>query len=301
MDTLFSLKVFREIAEQGSFTRAAERLDISKAMASKHIQHLEKQVQTKLLLRNSRYVHLTEAGKQYYLQCSQALDTLAQAAEQAADYTNKPQGLLRITMPLWFANARVSEWLAEYRERYPDVTLDLILNNHHNDLAAEGIDLALRVSAAPNPSLIVRPLGEIHFYLVAAPDYLERYGTPEQPQQLAQHHAVLPSYIHINPLNVYTPQGEAVALTLPSTVSSDNTLMNYHLVKAGAGIGLLPEPIIAEDIREGRLIKLLPECRVLSTTLYAAYVNRNFLSRKVRSFIDFLLEKTAVIGNADQN
>lgn len=293
MDTLFSLKVFCEIAEQGSFTRAAERLHISTAMASKHIQHLEKQVQTKLLLRNSRHVHLTEAGRQYYRHCSHALDTLSQAAEQAADHTNKPQGLLRITMPLWFANARVSAWLTEYRERYPEVTLDLILNNHHNDLAAEGIDLALRVAAAPGPSLIVRPLGDIRFYLVASPSYVARHGMPEQPQQLAQYHAVLPSYIHINPLSINTPQGESVALTLSSVVSSDNTLMNYHLVKTGAGIGVLPEPIIAGDLADGSLVQLLPECRIAPSTLYAAYVNRNFLSRKVRSFIDFLLEKNA--------
>ena len=149
MDTLFSLKVFRQVVQSGSFTRAADQLDISTAMASKHVSHLENTIQAKLLHRNSRNLHLTEAGEEYYRQCSYALDTLDTAAQKAAGGADTPQGMLRVTMPLWFAGGNMSAWLAEYRQRYPKVTLDLVLDNRHIDLIAEGFDLALRVSKPP--------------------------------------------------------------------------------------------------------------------------------------------------------
>ena len=155
MDTLFSLKVFRQVVQSGSFTRAAEQLDISTAMASKHVSHLENTIKAKLLHRNSRNLHLTEAGEEYYRQCSYALDTLDTAAQKAAGGADTPQGMLRVTMPLWFAGNLIGTWLAEYRERYPEVTLDLVLDNRHVDLIAEGFDLALRVAKTLSPSLIV--------------------------------------------------------------------------------------------------------------------------------------------------
>ena len=164
MDTLFSLKVFREVVQQGSFTRAADKLDISIAMASKHVSHLENSIHAKLLHRNSRNLHLTEAGEEYYRQCSYALETLDTAAERAASGTDTPQGLLRITMPQWFANSRMADCFAEYRRRYPEVTLELSLDNRKIDLIADGFDMALRVSSDPQPSLIVKPLTEIRFF-----------------------------------------------------------------------------------------------------------------------------------------
>ncbi|EOF8776280.1 LysR family transcriptional regulator [Neisseria gonorrhoeae] len=159
MDTLFSLKVFRQVVQSGGFTRAADALGISTAMASKHVSHLENTVQAKLLHHNSRNLSLTEAGEEYYRQCSYALDTLDDAAQKAAGGTEKPQGLLRVTMPLWFAGSQICNWLAEYRERYPEVALELILDNRHVDLIAEGVDLALRVSQTLSPSLIGAPAG----------------------------------------------------------------------------------------------------------------------------------------------
>lgn len=191
MDTLFSLKVFRQVVQSGSFTRAADQLNISTAMASKHVSHLENTIQAKLLHRNSRNLHLTEAGEEYYRQCSYALDTLDTAAQKAAGGTDTPQGMLRVTMPLWFAGGNMSAWLAEYRQRYPKVTLDLVLDNRHIDLIAEGFDLALRVSKTPSPSLIVKPLAKIEFVLLAAPDYLARYtrsrhAAPSHPAFLYQ-------------------------------------------------------------------------------------------------------------------
>ena len=292
MDTLFSLKVFRQVVQSGSFTRAAEQLGISTAMASKHVSHLENSIRAKLLHRNSRNLHLTEAGEQYYHQCSYALDTLQSAAEQAAAGTDTPQGILRITMPLWFACPLVSRWLAEYRQLYPAVQLDLSLSNRSVDLIAEGFDLALRVSDEPHPSLIVRPLAEIEFYLLAAPDYLRRHGTPHMPQHVAGHQAVLSTYVdkrHIEAL--HRESGERAEIKLNAVAGSDNTLMVGQMIEAGIGIGYQPAWAVEDELAVGRLVRLLPDYRLFTATLYAAYVDRAFLSAKVRSFIDFFAQK----------
>ena len=203
MDTLLSLRVFCEVVQQRSFTRAAEKLGISTAMASKHVSHLERHVRAKLLQRSSRSLNLTEAGEAYYRRCAEALDTLDTAAERAAGSAETPQGQLRITMPMWFVSTMFCGWLAEYRRCYPQVSLDLILANRKADLIAEGIDLALRVSSdGLPPGLIVRPLAEIPFYLVAAPEHLAEYGTPATPQQAAAHPFVLPAYTDVDSLTV---------------------------------------------------------------------------------------------------
>ncbi|MFH6973976.1 LysR family transcriptional regulator [Neisseria sp. 23W00296] len=292
MDTLLSLRVFCEVVQQRSFTRAAEKLGISTAMASKHVSHLERHVRAKLLQRSSRSLNLTEAGEAYYRRCAEALDTLDTAAERAAGSAETPQGRLKITMPMWFANAMFCGWLAEYRRRYPQVTFDLILDNRKADLIAEGIDLALRVSSdGLPPGLIVRPLAEIPFYLAAAPEHLAEYGTPATPQEAAAHPFVLPAYTDVDSLTVSRGR-ERHTLRPEAAVRTDNTQMTRQMVLAGCGLGYLPEWTARRDLENGRLIRLLPDWHIFSATLYAAYPDRTFLSAKVRSFIDFLCEKT---------
>ena len=292
MDTLFSLKVFRHVVQNGSFTRAAEQLNISTAMASKHVSHLENTIQAKLLHRNSRNLHLTEAGEEYYRQCSYALDTLDTAAQKAAGGTDKPQGMLRVTMPLWFANSLLSSWLVEYRERYPEVTLDLVLDNRHVDLIAEGFDLALRVSKTPNPSLIVKPLAVIQFVLVASPEYIRQHGKPTTLEEVGKHQAILPSYTNQRNVEItHTASGEKATLSLKPVMLTDNTLMVRELVKTGGGIGYQPLLVVQKDLEDGSLVRLLPEYTMINEQLNAAYVDRAFLSAKVRSFIDFINEK----------
>ena len=292
MDTLFSLRVFREVIRCGSFTRAADKLGISTAMASKHVSHLEKQVCAKLLQRNSRSLHLTAEGEAYYQRVSEALMLLDTAASEAG--SNHPQGHLRLTAPIWCANPVFARWMGEYRERYPAVSLDIILDNGMRDLVGEGIDLALRVSKTPAPTLVVRPLFTVQFVLVASPAYLRRHGVPQTPQDAAAHQAVLPSYADISEMPYSTDDGSDT-LQLASPLQSNSTLMLHQLLLAGGGIGYLPLWLIEDDLAAGRLVRLLPAYRFSSVTLHAAYPERRHLSAKVRSMIDFLVEKAAAM------
>ena len=198
MDTLLSLKIFAQIVESGSFTRAAECLGISTAMASKHLSHLEKHLGIRLMQRNSRSLSLTAEGEVYYRQSIEALQLLDAAAAQAGSGRETPQGHLRLTAPIWCANPVFADWMREYRARYPEVSLDIILDNDMRDLIGEGIDLALRVSRAPIPSLVVRRLFEVRFALVASPAYIRRHGLPRTLEDAASHSAVLPSYADIS-------------------------------------------------------------------------------------------------------
>ena len=250
MDTLLSLKIFAQIVESGSFTRAAECLGISTAMASKHLSHLEKHLGIRLMQRNSRSLSLTAEGEVYYRQSIEALQLLDAAAAQAGSGRETPQGHLRLTAPIWCANPVFADWMREYRARYPEVSLDIILDNDMRDLIGEGIDLALRVSRAPIPSLVVRRLFEVRFALVASPAYIRRHGLPRTLEDAASHSAVLPSYADISRM---------------------------------------------DDLTAGRLVRLLPDWQLRSITLHAAYPDRRHLSAKIRSFIDFLVEKAKTV------
>ncbi|UYZ69400.1 LysR family transcriptional regulator [Moraxella bovis] len=295
MDTLTSIKVFHQVVLTGSFTKSADSLDMSVAMTSKHVAHLERTLGTKLLHRNSRNIHLTDAGEQYYRESLYALELLDSAKETAQGATDGVRGMLKITMPRWFANPKMAGYLSEFQARYPDVTLNVSLSNQFVDLVADGFDLALRITHDPKLSLIARPLTRMDFYLVASPDYLSRHGTPTTPDELndpACHRVILPTYVKMDSVSIYhhATQAEFVLNLKPSMYSNDTPMIS-ELVRAGAGIGYAPSWLVEHDLADGRLVQLLADYELLSVTLYAVYVDRAFLSARVRAFIDFMVEK----------
>lgn len=278
MDTLQSMRIFRQIVENGSFSKAADQMDLSTSMVSKHLSHLENYLQAKLLNRTSRKLSLTEMGEQYYQRCIIALDDLEEAKQIVSQGTIHPQGTLKITMPVWFATPPFANLLAEYRRRYPRVNLQLSLDNHHADLVGQGFDLALKVTTHLSDNLIVKPIASIAFHWVASPQYLTEFT--KQPQQLwDQHKGLVPTYTHLE--HHFT-----------DTIASDNTLMLYQLALAGQGVAYLPSYLCDDAVRNGKL-QIIPHPANRNHTLYAVYMNREFMSAKVRSFIDFIAENFA--------
>jgi DNA-binding transcriptional LysR family regulator len=296
MDTLTSLKIFRHVAESGSFTAAADRMGISPAMASKHVAHLEREMRARLLNRSSRHVSLTEAGAVYFEHCCDALDTLDGAAAALREGHEEPRGSLRITAPIWCATGYFAGLLAGYRQRYPQVILDLHLSNRKVDLAREAFDLALRVTNEPSPSLIVRPLCDIRFHAVATPGLLAQYRRnqhlPEDaalgPADFSRLNAIIASYLPpSSTLGAGSPSGQ-IGIRVTTVMKSDNTGLTYECVLAGVGSALLPEWLVGQDLASGRLVPLMPQLEPISVKLFAAYTNRMYLTPKVRSFIDYL-------------
>ncbi|WP_244848459.1 LysR family transcriptional regulator [Caballeronia sp. SL2Y3] len=287
MDALTSLRVFREVVEAGSFVKAAERLDISTAMTSKHVANLERQLGVRLLNRTTRHLSLTEAGSVYYEQSREALDILQAAEAAVGAQTAEPKGVLKVTAPGWFANRRFADLLVAYQARYPGVLVDLRLENRFVDLVEEGYDMALRATSEPSPSLIVRPLCTMPFVLAGSRAYLERHGEPRHPDDLARHRMVLPTYTNIESVTLSGPDG-AVIVRNQAVLKTNDTSMALQLVKAGIGLAYFPLWIVEAELESGALVRVLPDYAAFAPAVYAVYTSRKYMTTKVRTFIDFL-------------
>ncbi|MEZ7810946.1 MULTISPECIES: LysR family transcriptional regulator [Alcaligenes] len=292
MDTIQSLRVFREIVAAGSFAAAAQRLDMSAPMVSKHLANLEKQLGARLLHRSSRRLSLTELGQTYFDYCLQALDTLERGQQALSGSEHLPQGVLRVTAPVWFANRKVAQLLQDYQTRFPEVTLDMSLSNHKVDLVAEGFDLALRVMREPAPHQIARLICPTPFHLVASPEFVAQHGMPRNCAEVMRLPAISPSYLQQPSFEFLGPDGPE-SLRLNPFMRSDNTNLTYYSALGGAGLAYLPEWLVMDDLENGRLVRLLPDYTEELQQLHAVYASRRYLTPKVRSFIDFLLEELA--------
>lgn len=290
MDTLLSMRVFRQVVEQGSFVAAAARLHISTAMASKYVMYLERRLGTRLLQRSSRHLSLTEAGALYLDQCRDLLDSLDELEASIGHSAISTRGTLRISAPAWFANARFARVLADYQTRYPEVVLDIDLSGRLVNLVEEGFDLALRVTQNPGASLIARPLCSVQFHLVAAPSYARHHGLPQSLEQLAQHamlgYALLPTP---DTLQLQGPDGPFTLRLRPVLRSNSDTLLREAAL-AGAGLAFMPGWLVDDDVAAGRLLPVLPEVSLPAGQLYAVYASRRHVSSKVRTFVDFMSE-----------
>lgn len=285
MDRLTSLRIFREIVETGSFSGAAERLGVSAPMASKHIAQLETQTGARLLNRSSRHLSPTAAGELYYAQCRQALDILDAADAEVQRDAATPRGQLKITAPNWCANPRFARALADYRDAYPEVIVDLRLENRRLDLVTEGLDLALRAGLDPAPTLFARLICRVPFHAVASPAYLARHGVEPGATRLAGLDLIVPSYLGADKLAPLRAAGAGAAMR------SDDSNLTYHAVLAGVGVAVLPDWIVGEDIAAGRLAVLPLDPPIPEIPLHAVYVSRRHVPPKLRSFIDFFAKR----------
>ncbi len=291
MDTLTSMKVLRQVVESGSFVAAAERLHLSTAMISKHVMHLERNLGARLLNRNSRHLSLTEAGRVYYEQCREMLDNLEMVEAAVRQSTVVARGVLKISAPVWFANPLFTKALAEYRSRYPDVSLDLNLNDRVVDLVEEGFDLALRVTPnEPASSVLTQRICPIQFMLVGSSDYLQRNGYPKTPNELSKHIGISYYYSQFpDEMFFEGPKGRET-IKLAVSIRSNNTMMMHQAAIASMGLAVLPEWLIEDDLTNQRLEVLKLDYTLSTTYLYVVYTSRRYLSPKVRTFVDFLAE-----------
>lgn len=288
MDALVGLRVFATVAELRSFSAAAERLGLSAAMTSKHIQHVEARVGARLLNRTSRSVSLTESGTLYLATVRTLLEGLEQTEAQLAHTTVSPKGTLKVSLPVWMANPAFARLLAAFRERYPEVTLDLDLSGRKVNLVEEGFDLALRVTAALDDTLIARRLATIRFVLVGTPELLDRLGRPQSLEQLRG--APFLAY------NAVAPDGrvrlgrgpDAPELHLSPVLLSGNESLLYLAAREGLGLSMMPHWLVQEDLARGRLEAAVDRAFWPEVTLYAVYPNRSYLPAKTRSFLDYL-------------
>ena len=290
MDTLTSMKVFAAVVDGGSFAAAAERLGLSRAMTSKYIGHLEEHLGTRLLHRTTRRLGLTESGAAYHERCTQILAEIAEAEASAANLTVKPQGLLRVTMPVSFSVRHMGPLISTYLAKYPQVRIDATLGDRRVDLIEEGLDLALRVGQSPEPGLIAHRLAADRVVFCAAPDYLRRHGVPRVPADLSRHNCLLYSYSSAgNEWTLRDADGEHT-IKVGGTVRANNGDMLKQLAVEGVGLMRQPRFLVGDDLRAGRLVEVLQDYTLDPIGIYAVYPSRRHLSAKIRTFVDHLAE-----------
>jgi DNA-binding transcriptional LysR family regulator len=290
MDRLSAMATYVRVVEAGSFAAAAQRLALSPAMVSRHVQALEQHLGTRLLNRTTRRLSLTEAGAAYFERCRQLLRELEEMDLSVAAQVQQPRGVLRVNAPVVFGTRHLARLLAQYEARHPEVAIDLSLTDRFIDLVEEGADLAVRIGALTDSTLVARRLCPARIVLCAAPSYLERYGTPRSIDDLQRHNCLGYSYTRGGTEWEFQTAAGPVVVPIRGSLRANHGEVLCQAAIDGLGIALQPTFIAGDALRDGRLRQVLPQAQVTELSAYAVFPSRKYLSAKVRTFVDFLAE-----------
>jgi DNA-binding transcriptional LysR family regulator len=293
MESLQGMRVFQSIAELGSFSGAAARLNLSRALVTRSMMQLEKELGARLLNRTTRRVSLTPVGQAYLARMAPALAELDAAREVAGSLTEQIEGTIRMTAAFSLGLRFLGPVLAEFLAAHPLLNIDVSLNDRFVDLNESGLDLALRVASNPSPHQISRRVSFASLGVFAAPSYLERMGTPRHPSDLSRDH-VGTTYGNVN-RDTWTfrdPRSEAlIVVPIKSQIMADNGDLLTEVAVAGLGLVVGPTFTVSQALSEGKLVPVLREFWMPAISVQAAMPSRRFQPVKVRTLIDFLVRR----------
>ncbi|SDC77872.1 LysR family transcriptional regulator [Paraburkholderia lycopersici] len=297
MDLLKAMTVFVRVVETGSLTAAATACDLSPTMVGNHLQALETRLGARLIHRTTRRQKISTFGQAYYERCVEILGLIDDSERLALDHLATPRGRLRVTAPVVFSNECLIPGIADYCERYPEVKLDIVVTDALSDLMGDGFEAAVRIGALGNPDLVARRLRPYRLVLCASRAYLATHGTPSSPDALRSHqcltyaypprsewHATQPEWI------LHGPEGH-VSVPVDGRLKIDNSEALRRAALRGLGIAMLPAMLVAGDLRAKRLIEVLPDFSPPERPLNLLYLRERQMSPKLRSFIDFVVER----------
>jgi DNA-binding transcriptional LysR family regulator len=290
LDRLTSLEVFARVASVGSLSGAARAMGLSQTMVTKHIASLEARLGIKLFHRTTRRLSITEAGRSYLESSERILSDMEAADAAVASERVEPRGLLRVNVPVVFGTRQIAPLLADFTERYPNVTIELGLNDRLVDLAEEGWDLAIRIGKLRDSSMVARRLAPSRMVVCAAPSYLARHGTPRSVGDLASHNCL--GYTLSQQASaaewLFGKQGE-IRVQVKGNLRANNGDALRAATLAGLGVARQPTFIVADDLRAGTLVALaLDQPEIQTSAVHAVYLPDRRPPAKVRAFIDFL-------------
>ena len=292
MDTLQNMRIFMRVVDAGSFTLAAQQMALTTAHVSRAVADLERHLHTRLLNSTTRRIALTEAGERYLLRCEQIMSYVQEAEAEASDAYVRPSGRLRIHTMTSFGQRYLIPAISNYQKRYPDVSIELTLAQRVPDLLEEGFDVSLVMARElPDSGLIFRQLGELYSVLCASPFYLEKYGTPQRPEDLQQH-ACMQLVSSIAPLNEWSMEGVQGKATVHIKSNFQVNVAEAMLLsmKEGMGIGVLPLYAAVDALRAGTIVRVLPQYRMHHMAVYALYPSRQYLDAKISTWIDWMYQ-----------
>ncbi len=289
MENLSDIAVFVRVVKAESFTAASRELGLSRSVVSKYITRLEQRLAVRLLNRTTRRLSLTEAGIRFFEQSQSALARLEDAEGEILAMQGEPRGLLRISVPSSFGVLHLAPLLPQLQQTYPGLKIDLSIDDRQIDIVDAGIDIAIRIADLPDSTLIARRIAICKYVVCAAPGYFEKYGTPNAPENLAQHNCLLFHFWDTpNRWHFLDKDDGFRSVKVHGEVVSNNSLALRQILLGGGGITMAPTFLVGDDIANGRLIRVLNKYQCKSISIYAVYPHREYLAAKVRAFIDFL-------------
>jgi DNA-binding transcriptional LysR family regulator len=301
MDRLLGMEVFIRVVDSGSFAEAARTLNLSRAMVSKHIQALEDRLGVRLLNRTTRRLSLTEIGTAYYERAQTVLYDVEEAEQVIGDLHAGARGVLKINAPMSFGIRHLAPAICDFHRDFPQVQVNLTLNDRYVDLIEEGYDVAIRIGRLPDSALIARKLAPCHMVVCAAPSYLEKHENPERPSALTRHNHLLYTLAHRPDEIVFQhADGRIESVAIQGSISANNGDVLLAAAIAGAGIVTLPSFIVGDALACGLLVPILTQYTIPPLTIQAVYPHARYLTTKVRVFIDYLVERFRDIPPWDQ-
>jgi DNA-binding transcriptional LysR family regulator len=289
MDRFAAVEAFVRVGETGSFSEAARRLNTSKSAVSRHVSTLEAELGARLLHRTTRSLTLTEAGRDYLQRASRVLADLAEANQAVTQLEAAPRGTLRVNAPLSFGFLHLAPAIPDFLARFPEVEVDITMNDRLVDLVDEGFDVAVRIGALADSSLIARRLAPVRRVVCGSPDYLAAHGAPTSPDDLGRHACLRYSLVsRIHEWRFVDALGRPWPVEVKGPLITNNGDANRAAALGGTGLVYLPTFIVGADITAGRLETVLEPFVPQDMTLNAVYPHARHLSPKVRAFVDFL-------------
>jgi DNA-binding transcriptional LysR family regulator len=290
MDRLTAIRVFVEVADCRSLTQAAERLDMSRAMASRYLGSLEEWLGARLLHRTTRRISLSDAGEEALARCRSMLQLSEEVQAVAGNRNQEPTGKLRITTSLSFAQAQLTAAMVEFQSRYPGVEVELFAVDRAVHLVEERVDLAVRITNVLDDTFVARKLALCHSVLCASPGYVKRHGRPAHPSELASHNCITHAFGSKAEYRL-RHKSETTCVAVRGSFFSNETAVLRQAALAGAGIALLPTYYVVEELQRGALVRLLQEHEPEPLGVHAVYLSRQHQPQALRLLIEWLADR----------
>ena len=292
MDRLAALEAFARVAETGSFSAAARALNLSKSLISRQVSALEAELGARLISRTTRSLTLTEAGRGYYDQVARILAQMEEADLSVSQLQATPRGKLRVNAPMSFSLLRLAPVLPDFLALYPEIDIDVAMNDRRVDLMEEGFDLAIRIGRLADSSLVARKLGPMQRIVCASPAYFAERGLPKVPADLRTHACLCYSNADtVDEWRFSEPDGRSIAVEVKGRVRANNGDLLRLAALRGLGMVDLPNFLVGADIEAGALVPVLQDFIRQDGGVYAVYPHALYLPPKTRVFIDFLAQR----------
>lgn len=284
---LEDIVVFRTIVQQKSLTNASKELGLSTPVVTRRLARLENVLNTQLIQRTTRQLHLTEAGELFFTLTSDVLHAFEASKDAVKNLSKDVTGTLKVGLPSGISYLYVTKQLHKFTTCYPNINLNIVTGNHLLGLLTNGFDLVIHAGALPDSNFYFKKIGSWKKIFCASPDYLSKYGIPEKPEELKKHNCI-DNYNNVERSWEYKEHDNLKKIMITGNIRVDNNFDIRQLALSGMGIVYLSKCIVNEDLKQGRLISILKNFQTSELATYAVYPSKHFMSKKTEVFLAFM-------------